>query len=146
MKDFEQLPHTADIKIRVYGKTMPDLFRNALIGMFQAVRPIAPDCRVENDRVLCKTLPEKRDVDVSSIDVQALLVDFLSEALYLSDVYDEAYLDVTIHELTDQRVNSTLHGIKITGFEVVELKAVTHHDLQIKQVDGVWQTDIVFDI
>ena len=145
-KDFEQLPHTADIKIRVFGTTLKDLFRHAVIGMFQIVRPIAPGCTVKNDRVVCKQLPETQEVEVSSIDISALLVDFLSEALYLSDVCDEAYLDATIHALDDQNIRATLHGVKITGFEVVELKAVTYHDLEVKQVNGIWQADIVFDI
>ncbi len=145
-KDFEQLPHTADIKIRVYGKTLKDLFRHALIGMFQIVRPISSDCVIEKDRVVCKSLPEQRNVRVASIDRDALLVDFLSEALYLSDVHNEAYLDVTIHELDNQNISATLHGVAITGFEVVEIKAVTHHDLRIAQVDGEWRAEIVFDI
>ena len=144
--DFEQLPHTADIKIRVYGSTMKELFRNALVGMFNIVRPIASGCSYENDRLVCPSLPERHDIQVRAIDRDALLVDFLSEALYLSDVHDEAYLDVTIHELDNQNIKATLHGVKISGFEVVEIKAVTHHDLRITKKDGVWQADIVFDI
>ncbi len=145
-KDFEQLSHTADIKIRVYGKTLEDLFRHALIGMFQIVRPIAPDCRVEGDRVVCESLPEQHEVKVAAIDRDALLVDFLSEALYLSDVHNEAYFDVKIHKLDNQNISATLYGTKITGFEVVELKAVTHHDLRIEQVNDEWRASIVFDI
>jgi len=145
-QDFEQLPHTADIKIRVYGKTMEELFRHALIGMFNVVRPIASGCSYEGDRLVCPSLPERHDVQVRAIDRDALLVDFLSEALYLSDTHDEAYLDATIHELDNQNIKATLHGVKISGFEVVELKAVTHHELRIIQKDGVWQADIVFDI
>jgi len=145
-KDFEALSHTADIKIRAYGKTKKELFRNALIGMFQIIGPRVPGCRVENERVVCDTLPQKHEIEVDSPDDVALLVDFLSEALYLSDVHDEAYLDAEIHELTDTKIHATIHGVKITGFEVVEIKAVTYHELEIKQVDSVWQADIVFDI
>lgn len=145
-KDFEQLPHTADIKLRVYGKTLKELFCNALNGMFQTVRPIAPDCVIKEDRVVCDSLTEKHEVHVTAIDRDALLVDFLSEALYLSDAHNEAYFDATIHELDNQNISATLHGVKIKGFEVVEIKAVTHHDLRIEQIDDVWCADIVFDI
>lgn len=145
-KQFELLPHTADIKIRVYGKTLAELFRNAVIGMFQAIRPIAPGCKIINDMVVCPALPEHHEVRVESIDTEALLVDFLSEILYLSDVNNEAYLDAIIHEVTNTKIKATVHGIKITGFEVVEIKAVTHHDLAVKQSKGIWQADIVFDI
>lgn len=144
--DFEQLPHTADIKIRVYGNTLSELFRNALIGMFQSIVPQAPGCEIKNERLICAELPIIREVQVESIDLEALMVDFLSNALCLSDSYNEAYLNATIHQLSSKYIKATLRGIKITGFEVVEIKAVTYYDLHIKQHDGVWQTDIVFDI
>ena len=145
-KDFEQLPHTADIKIRVFGATLSDLFRHALIGMFQVVRPIAPGCTYHQDRLVCPTLSEHRPIEVTSIDTVALLVDFLSEALYLSDLYNEAYLDATIITLSETMLHATVHGVKITGFQVIEIKAVTYHDLRIQQINGMWQADIVFDI
>jgi len=145
-KDFEQIPHTADIKMRVYGRNLAEFFRNALIGMFQSIGPKAPECRQEKGRLICPELPEKREIYVESIDLTSVLVDFLSEALYLSDVNNEAYLDAMIHEVDEKHIKATLQGVKITGFEVVEVKAVTYHDLDIKQLDGIWQADIVFDI
>lgn len=145
-KDFELLAHTADLKIRVYGQTIEQLFRHALIGMFQAIGPKAQGCTKHNDRLICPQLPEQHDVAVEAGDRDALLIDFLSHALSLSDIYNEAYLDAVIHELTDTNLRATIYGVKIQGFEVVEIKAVTYHDLQIKKVDHCWQVDIVFDI
>ena len=145
-KDFEIIPHTADLKIRVYGKTMQELFEHALVGMFQAMRPIAPTCSYNGDRLICASLPVMRDIGVNSPDVEALLVDFLSNALYLSDVHNEAYLSVALHDFTQTKLNGQLHGVPITGLQESEIKAVTYHDLEIMQKDGIWQTDIVFDI
>jgi len=145
-KDFELLPHTADIKLRIYGSTIAELFRNALVGMFQSIGPRAQGCCVVQDRLVCDALPQSHEITIESPDLVSLLVDFLSYALYLSDVHDEAYLDVTIHEITTTHVYATLHGVPITGFAVVEIKAVTYHDLEIQQIDGAWQADVVFDI
>lgn len=145
-KDFEQLPHTADIKVRVYGDSLKTLFRNAVIGMFQSIGPKIDGCRIEHDRVVCDALPAQHDVSVTGTDAEMVLVEFLSEVLYLSDVHNEAYLDAHIHEVDDTHVKATIHGIGVTGFEVVEIKAVTYHDLKIKDVDGQLQVDIVFDI
>lgn len=144
--DFEILPHTADIKIRAYGKNKKELFRNALIGMFQSIHPIIAGCHTENNRVICNTLPEHHVVALTAHNEESLLVDFLSEALYLSDVHNEAYLDATIDELTDNSIKAVLHGIEIMGFEVVEIKAVTYHELVIKKHDDGWMAEIVFDI
>ncbi len=146
MKDFEQLPHTADLKIRVYGATREQLFAHAVIGMFQVIHPKIPACRIENERIVCDSLPIIHEIEVRSFDEVSLLVDFLSEVLYLSDVHNEAYLAAEVHEMSNTYVRATLHGIGITGFEVVEVKAVTYHEMEIKQLDGMWQADIVFDI
>lgn len=146
MKDFEQLPHTADLKIRVYGATRAQLFEHAVVGMFQVIHPKIPACRMVGERVVCDTLPITHEIEIRSFDEISLMVDFLSEALYLSDVHNEAYLKAKVHEISDTYVRATLHGIGITGFEVVEIKAVTYHELDIQQVDGMWQADIVFDI
>ncbi len=190
MKPFELIAHTADLKIRVYGNSLPELFAHAVVAMFQCIRPIVSACRYQKDLLVCDELPVTRHVKIISVDLESLLVDFLSEALYLSDVYDEAYLDATIEQIHEMNpthglkalvsgtpendlsveasrklefshlsgyckpefsgnkitIQATLHGIKIEGFEVVEIKAVTHHELQIKRQPNGWQADIVFDI
>lgn len=145
-KDFEYIAHTADIKVRVYGNTLPEFFRHAVQAMFQVIKPRIPGCTEVNERIICDKLPIQHNVSVSSIDKESVLVDFLSEALYLSDVHNEAYLDATIHDVSDTSINATLHGIPVDGFEVVEIKAVTYHELAITHYNGVWQADIVFDI
>lgn len=145
-RDFEVLPHTADIKIRAYGDTLGQLFTHALVGMFQAVGPHARGCTKVGERLVCDRLSEKHEIEVHSLDVQALMVDFLSEALYLSDIHNEAYLAATVHAITQTSIKATIHGVKITGFDVVEIKAVTYHELEVKQVGNQWQAQIVFDI
>lgn len=144
--DFELIPHTADLQIRVYGSTQAELFKHALIGMFQAIGPEAANCTHLNNRLVCSTLNRHHEVTIQAYDMEQLLVDFLSQALYLSDVHNEAYLDVTIAQITPTHIAATLHGITVTSFEVVEIKAVTYHNLAITQHNGIWQTDIVFDI
>src|SRR3990167_6383559 len=135
MENFELIPHTADLKIKVFGKNKQELFRNALIAMFKIIKPEY----IEGEE-------KKFDVMVDSPDIEALLVDFLSEALYLPDANSIAFKDAQIHEFTDKSIVATIIGFPIKSFEVVEIKAVTYHDLSIKEVNGVWQTEIVFDI
>jgi len=146
MKDYEVIPHTADLQLRVYGADIPALFKNALIGMFQSLKSHASDCTYENDRLVCKTLPVWRDIGVNSPDQEALLVDFLSTALYFFDVHNEIYLDVNFTEFDNTHLLATLKGVPITGIEESEIKAVTYHNLALRQENGIWLTDIVFDI
>lgn len=146
MKKFEILPHTADLRLKIYGQTKEELFRHALLGMFSSIRPQALGCQEKNDEYICQELPEKRKVVVHSPDLNSLLVDFLSEALYLSDVHNEVYLDAEILRLTDQEIEAILKGVKIQGFEEVEIKAVTYHELNIQKVNDHYETNLVFDI
>lgn len=145
-KKFELLPHTADIKIRVWGASMPELFSHALYGMFQSIIPHSPYCSYVQGVVVCAELPVTHTIQVIASDTESLLVDFLSEALYLSDVHNEAYFQADISAMDETSLQATIHGVPVTGFDVVEIKAVTYHDLAIKKIDDVWQVDIVFDI
>lgn len=145
MKDYQLMPHTADIKLRVWGETREQLFVNALKGMFESIAPKVRQCSKKAEDRACNKLIE-RTIEIESLDIETLLVDFLSEALYLSDVYNEAYVDADINRLTDTTIRAKIKGIKIEGFEVVEIKAVTYHDLQVTYNDGMWQADVVFDI
>lgn len=146
MKDFEVLPHTADIKLRIYGKTKKELFINALNAMFQSISPIAKGCEVKDGRIKCSQLIEQHVIEVHSTQLDLLLVDFLSEALYLSDIHNQAYFDAHIDKLTDDYIKATIYGVVVDRFDVVEIKAVTYHDLVVKQVNGIWQAELVFDI
>lgn len=144
-KRFEQLSHTADLQIRVYGTTAKELFSNAVEGMFQVIKPRSELCKEQNNYLICRFLSRTRVVKVDAPDQEALLVDYLSEALYLSDVHNEAYLKGVVHELTVHHLHGELFGVPVNGFNI-EIKAVTYHGLSIKICNGIWQADIVFDI
>jgi SHS2 domain-containing protein len=134
-KDFEILPHTADLQIRAYGEDLPTLFANALRGMFISIKPKP----LGNDTT-------EHPIEVSSHDLESLLVDFLSEALYLSDVYKEAYLDIVIEEMSKTHIKGTLKGIKVEDFVEGEIKAVTHHGLKVEKKGSFWEAEILFDL
>jgi SHS2 domain-containing protein len=135
-KRFEILPHTADIKIRVFGNDLQHLFINALYGMFTSIQP----CLASDQKTT------ERSVMLHAENVTWLLVDFLSECLYLSDVHNEVYMNAVIAHISETQVQATLHGTPISGFEVVEIKAVTYHDLHVEKINNQWQATIVLDI
>lgn len=145
-KEFELVSHTADLKIRVYGMTFEELFKNALKGMFSSIKPKSPNIKYKNDIPEVTKFTSEHKVNIRSEDREMLLIDFLSECLYLSDINNEAYFDVTFDILNDTELQGTIYGIPIKGFEVVEIKAVTYHDLEFENIDGLWVATIVFDI
>jgi SHS2 domain-containing protein len=135
MKQFEILEHKADLKIRVFGKTKEELFENAMIGMFEAAKY---EKEIKNQK-------SKIKIKVKSIDLPSLLVDFLSEILYLVETRKEVYQKVEFKEFSDNEIEATLIGKKLKRMGV-HIKAVTYHQLNIKKRGGFFEAEIIFDI
>jgi len=141
MKKYQILEHKADLKIRAFGKTKEELFENAMIGMFESAKYEEEDEKI------------KREIKVSSQDLPSLLVDFLSEVLYLSEVNHEVYHQIQFKKFTDPLTSSgqvniegILSGKKLKRIGVI-IKGVTYHDLDIHQrKDKTWEATVLFDI
>jgi len=134
MKNYEILEHKADLKIRASGKTREELFLNMMLGMEESMKP--------------ETGKEKitRKIKIKSLDTPSLLVDFLSEVLYLIQINKEIYKDIKFQKLTDKEVEGELTALKAERFGE-DIKAVTHHDLDIHQNQNkTWEATVLFDI
>lgn len=135
MKKFEILEHKADLKIRVFGRTKEDLFKNAVLAMTSGLRP-----KIKNQRAKIK------NIKIESTNLETLLVDFLSEVLYLTQVNKEVYNNVAFLQFADSALEAELQGEKIERFSE-DIKAVTYHGLELRQTEnGIWQATILFDV
>jgi len=135
MKKYEILEHKADLKIRAFGGTKEELFSNILFGMAESQRP--------KIKIKEKT---RREIKIKSLDLSTLLVDFLSEALYLSQVNKEVYFDAKFKKFSDREIEGELFGQKIERFDE-DIKAVTYHNLDVHQEkNGTWEAIVLFDI
>jgi len=150
MEVYQILEHTADLRIRAFGRTLEELFGNALAGMMDYLK---------SEKLKAKNVkPVKRIIKISSLDFNALLVDFLSEALTLADINQEVYrqaefvnfprpvADAVRKKEAGLFLEARLWGEKIGRFDK-DIKAVTYHRLDIsRNKDGLWEATIVFDI
>ena len=126
--------HTADIALRVSGRTLEELFANAAAGMFAQM--------VVLDRVAPAL---QRHVRVEEDDNEALLVAWLSELLYLRDVHGEAYSRFQVRFAAPRHLEAVAEGSPWTAFDR-PVKAVTFHGLKVEPKDNGWQATIVFDV
>lgn len=133
MLKYEALEHKADLKIRAFGKDKKELFLNMMLGMFYSQKPKVR----ENSNI-------KREIRINSLDLSALLVDFLNEILYLSQTNKEVYLEIIFKRFNDNRLEAALLGQNAEGFGE-EIKAATFHNLEIKQNKN-WRATVLFDI
>ncbi len=71
-KEFEFIDHTADIGVIAYGADIKQVFANAARGLFSII--------TELDTVADK---ESRNIEITAPDLEALLVNWLNELIYL---------------------------------------------------------------
>jgi len=132
-KFFEILPHKADLKIKVFGASKKELFLNAMKAMFEAAG-IKPEGKVV-----------KRKIKIQSPDILQLLVDFLSEILYLSETENEAYFNIKFKKFSDNTLEGELFGKKIKEQGLI-IKGVTYHNLEIREKKEGYLATILFDV
>lgn len=136
MKKYEILKHRADLQIRFSGKTKQDLFQNALLGIAENMKP----------KVQKSVGKIKRRVEIKSLDINALLVDFLNEVLALGQINKEIYFKIEFFKFSDTELTGELFGRKVESFGE-DIKAVTYHGLDILQKqDKTWEATVLLDI
>ncbi|HEV7519198.1 MAG TPA: archease [Thermoanaerobaculia bacterium] len=141
---FRSLDHTADLAVEVTAVSRDELFAEAV--------PAFTDTMVDVDRV--EALLSRR-IELESPEVSLLLVDWLTELLYLFEV--EGFLfrraETTIEDAEGgvrlravawgEPRDDARHPIKVL------LKAVTYHGLEVGpkgEAGEVWRARIIFDI
>jgi SHS2 domain-containing protein len=133
---YKILEHPADVRVQVFGKTKEELFLNAMKGMNEVLRAQVTD---NSKQVAGK-------IRIKSVDLNALLVDFLSEVLYLIQTKKEIYNSIKFSKFNDKELEGELIGNKVESFGE-DIKAVTYHGLKItKNKQNLWQATILFDI
>ena len=140
MKKYEVFEHTADVGIRAYGADLNEAFENAARGMFDII----------SDVDIIEAIGEY-DITLSSKDVEQLLVDWLSELLFILTVKQVLFsrFEINIEEKDGQwRMEAKALGEDYDPKKHpyhTEIKAVTHHMLEIKEDNG-YSIRILFDI
>jgi len=137
-KKYEQLEHAGDIRIKVYGETLKELFSNAGGALFDLITDFN------------KINADSTDyIEVSGTDQEELIVNWLSELNFLFLTESKIFNKFEIEHLSDTELSATVLGEKFNPFRHKlknEIKAVTFHDLQIVKKSKHWETKIVFDI
>jgi SHS2 domain-containing protein len=135
---FEILDHTADIGLIVYGENLRVLFENAGEAFFH----IITDLRKVRRRV------EKR-IDIKGESLDRLMVDWLSELLYLHDVESLLFKGFKVDSVGEGGLKAIVKGEPFQeGIHVIktEVKAVTYHRIEVRQNNGHWRAQVILDL
>lgn len=136
---FKLLEHQADLKIKIFGKTKPQLFTNALLAMIKNINP----------KIKTSIKTTKQTIEIESINLPFLLIDFLNEILYLIQINKKIYniKTIKITKLSEKiKLKAELIGRVVFSFKT-EIKAATYHSLKVyKTKNNTWEAIILFDI
>lgn len=137
---YKLLEHPAELRLRIYSKTIEELFKNAAEALSNIQKKDVFYARSRKKLIELK----REKIKIKSVDVNSLLVDFLSEILAKSQINKCIYY-VSSFKLQDSSLEAEIMGMPVERFDE-DIKAVTYQDVDIKLKDKVWQTDLVFDI
>ena len=138
MKIYELIDHTADVGVKAYGKTLSEAFEHAAKGMFDI---ITDNSEIENTG--------QCDIRLEAPDLEQLLVDWLSELLFLNSANNLVFgfFKVDLDE-KKKSLNAKVFGEKfnLSKHKIgTEIKAVTYHMLEVKNKQP-HHVQVLFDI
>ncbi len=138
---YKSLPHTADVKLQVEGKTLNEVFEKAAYALI--------DTTVDIGEVEPK---EKVEIEVTGSDLYELLYNFLEELIIMIDadsmVFSKFKVDIWDEE-DGYRLKAVMWGEKLDLEKhnpKIHIKAATYHEMEIKKVDEKYIASFVLDI
>ena len=133
---FKFLEHTADAKFQAFGKNLEETFVNAAL----ALTKLMTDSKV-------KTKITKK-IKVSGNDNKALLYNFLEELLFLLDTKNFLLSKIKEIKIKNNTLTAVLIGDNnLKSYEIkTNIKAITYHEMFIKQENNKFALQVVLDI
>jgi SHS2 domain-containing protein len=144
MGTFTVFDHTADVGLDVRGESLQDLLATSARGTFTQMLEDWPE-EVETEELIESSPPQGMEGDLGE-----LLVDWLQELLYRFETRRLVPLRYDFEQVGDHGVRANVSfGQFVAGRHRtrVEIKAVTYHQLQVRQEsDGTWSARFILDI
>lgn len=135
---YEVFEHTADLGLRIEAGDLPALFSEAARGLFSMI--------VEDLETVVPA--SERVFQLAGTDQEYLLFDWLNELLYTFETellllcHFEVHLEPNSLKATarGELFNSARHHL------AHEVKAITYHQLSVRQIDAGWRAEVIVDI
>ncbi|MHB8278862.1 MAG: archease [Candidatus Humimicrobiaceae bacterium] len=148
-KKYEQLEYLSDVKLKVYGKTIRELFENAAEGMFSLITDIGKIREII-----------KKQIEISfneKMSKEDMLIVWLEKLLFLNEVNGLIFSDFTVThfsneaEKSNSKIKAIARGEKINfkKHEIfLQIKGPTYHNLNIQydKKTNIFSVEIVFDV
>jgi SHS2 domain-containing protein len=132
---FEEIEHTADRALRIYGHNLQELLLHAAGGL-NSLMGTGDDI---------DSVQEKKSVEIEAMDAESLLVEWLSELAYWAEAEMLVFRKFDLQSVSPTHVKALIYGRRVTQMEN-HIKAVTYHNLEIVKTDTGLAATVVFDV
>ncbi len=132
------LDHPADLGIEAYGQTLAESFEQAALGLMSVI--------LDPSTV---ATPETKQVDLDAVDIEQLLVKWLSEILYLYDGQRFVPVRFSISRISPDTLRARVFGEEFCEERHstrLDVKAITYHQLSVHQDNGGCRVRVFLDI
>jgi SHS2 domain-containing protein len=136
--DYLILDHTADLGFEITGSDQVNLFEKAgkalLHLLFGAIS-------AKGTGII--------KVSLTGDDLSDLMVRWLTEILYLVEGEHLVITDIIIESISSSAISAALRALPLDPLkhEVLrEIKAVTYHQIEVTEKNGIWKARVIFDL
>ena len=134
-KKFVFLEHTADIKIKLFGNSIDEIFENSIFAFSSYI----------NSGGKIKSGKEIK-VEISADNIESLLYRFLDELMYLLDAENFAVSSGKV-KIKDKKLTAVLKGDSSKIYALNHVKAATYAEMYIKEIGKKkWEAQVVLDV
>ena len=138
MHSFRVLEHTADVGFEATGATREEAFVNAALAL--------QDLSVDLDSIAAR---DEVSIAVDGENAQELLVNWLSQILYLFDAEGWVLREFKLARLEDRGLEAVARGERFDRERhhvKLQVKAITYHQLALEKAPGGWRAQVYVDI
>ncbi len=140
MRQYEFIDHTADIAVRAFGATLPEAFATAARAMFDVITGAAEI-----------GVGREFEIEVESIDIEGLLVGFLSDLIVIHETENVVLCEFDISLIDSTRLRAVIRGESFDPDrhgEGTSVKGISYHMMEIieNSNDRSWTVQVLFDI
>jgi len=135
---FQLFDHTADLGLRIFAPTMDGLIRPATDAVYAVIGELAA----------CGP-PETLKLDFTEEDAPLLFRAYLAELLRLFETCKWMVAQPAVSEFTANHLRVTAQALRVDPDASIyyrEVKAITYHELTIREVTGGYEATVIVDI
>ena len=130
---YEEIQHTADWALRVWAPSLEALFVQSALGM----NALAGMQLADGPRLA-------KHFSCAGMDTESLLVALLSELVYYAEQERLGFDNLEIR-IEGDRLEAKIEGSPVAAASKT-IKAVTYHDMKIRETECGYEVTIVFDV